>query len=178
MAHLSDMEMVVLGIIFKKGPCTSYAVSREFTHSPTTHFSGSAGAIYPAVTRLLGRKYLRSMESTRGRRPRLTYRVTPKGRTALRKWLTPPLPESAARITYDPIRVRAFFLAVLSTAERRAFVDEAQKKVRDQYPVLEAEMERLEAEGDAFSILAMEGMLHVMEARLNWLSELRKAVSV
>jgi len=169
---LSDLELVALGIVWKRQPCTAYAVAREFVTSPSSHWSGSAGAIYPAVKRLASGGYLRSTEASRGRRARRAYSLTPKGARAVRRWLTPPLPPEATRITYDPIRTRVYFLAILTPAERRAFLDEADTQTRSQLEVIEAEVNRYRHAGDEFSALAMSEALYALRARLDWIRDL------
>lgn len=173
MARLSELELVILGVVSKRAPCTSYVVAKDFATSPSSHYSGSAGAVYPAVARLVRRGYLDSTEARHGRRRR-THRITRKGRDALRRWLQPPLPEDAARITYDPIRTRAYFLGLLPPRRRREFLVDAQRRLKRQIPVIEAECERYRAAGDEFSAMAMSGALFVLRARLAWIAQLRR----
>ena len=120
-AALTDLELTVLGIVWKKAPCTAYAIMREFAGSPSSYHRGSAGTIYPLVQRLEQRGYLRASKGTQGRRPRATYELRRKGFEALRAWLAPPLPDAAKAITFDPLRTRAFFLGALTPAKRLAF---------------------------------------------------------
>ena len=51
---LSELEAVVLGLVWSDGPCTAYAVRRTVQASLSAQWSGSAGAVYPAVARLEG----------------------------------------------------------------------------------------------------------------------------
>ena len=171
---LTDLEYTVLGIVWKKAPCTAYSIMREFSGSPSSYYRGSAGTIYPLVRRLETRRHLVSSEGGRGRRPHVTYEISRKGLAALRRWLTPPLPEAAAAITFDPLRTRAFFLKALTPGQRLAFVVHAQKQLHTQLDVVEAECTRYRDEGDPFSALAMDGALHVIRARIAWMAELRE----
>ncbi len=50
--RLSELEAVVLGLVWSDGPCTAYAVRRTVQASLSAQWSGSAGAVYPAVARL------------------------------------------------------------------------------------------------------------------------------
>ncbi len=172
--RLSELELVILGVVWKRAPCTGYVVAKEFATSPSSHYSGSAGAVYPAVARLVRRSYLQSTQSRQGRRRRRLHRITSKGRAALTEWLNPPLPEDAARITYDPVRTRAYFLGVLSPQHRRAFLADAERQLEQQIPWIEGECKRYRAAGDEFSALAMSGALYVVQARLDWIAEVRR----
>jgi DNA-binding PadR family transcriptional regulator len=125
MAERSDLELVVLGVVWKMGPCTPYAIRREFLTSPTPHFSGSAGAIYPLVRRLERDGLLSSEAAQQGRRRSRLYRTTSKGTAVLKRWLRPPIPPKDIAGTYDPIRVRIYFLEASPRAQRRALLDEA-----------------------------------------------------
>jgi hypothetical protein len=88
--------------------------------------------------------------------------------------LTPPLPDQAAAITYDPLRTRMFFLAVLPAQQRRTFLDDCAAGLRRQIEILRAECERYRQAGDEFSRLAMRGALHVVRGRLTWIREVRR----
>ena len=43
---LSRMELTVLGLVSRGEPCTAYWIRRQFQGSPSSHFSGSAGALH------------------------------------------------------------------------------------------------------------------------------------
>ena len=66
-ADLTDLELTVLGIIWKDGPSTAYALMRELAESPTSHYRAGAGSIYPLVARLKKRGYLNSEDGKQGR---------------------------------------------------------------------------------------------------------------
>jgi DNA-binding PadR family transcriptional regulator len=122
----SELECFVLGIVWQSGPCSAYDVRRHMQRSPSTQWSGSAGAIYPLVERLRRAGLLSARAERTGNRKRLEYSVTPKGTDALRAWIGPPFAEEAVTVTYDPLRSRARFLGVMTPAERRAWVEAAQ----------------------------------------------------
>ena len=68
MRELSELEYVVLGVVRQEAPCTPYVIRQVFAHSPSSYWSGSAGAIYPLVRRLERRGLLESTERRRGSR--------------------------------------------------------------------------------------------------------------
>jgi len=178
MKRLSDLEMAILGIVWKRAPCTSYVVAKEFFTSPSSHWRGSVGAVYPAIARLQRLGLLKQHQATRRGRPCSLSELTPKGLAKLRKWLLPPLPSSAAAITYDPIRTRAYFLAALTKEQQQEFLGEAERQMIAQVPVLEAEVARYQDSGDWLSEQAQRGALHVMAGRLAWIREFRAAVDL
>lgn len=168
---LTDLELTALGIVWKKEGCTAYAVMREFSSSPSSHYRGSAGAIYPLVQRLEKRSLLSASAGKRGRRPHVTYSITRTGLAALRQWLTPPLPEGSAAITFDPLRTRTYFLAALAPEQRRDFATHAKTELEKQLTIVKAEVERYRRAGDALSVLAMKGAVHAIRARITWMTE-------
>jgi len=176
MKILSDLEHTMLGIVFKRGPCTPYIVAREFINSPSSHWRGSAGSVYPAITRLHRLGLLKKTAGkSLGRRCSL-FSLSPKGLKQLQSWLTPPLPESAASITFDPLRTRSFFLTVLSPELQLAFLHDAEKQLQSQIPVLKAECQKYRETGDWYSEQAQVGGLIVAEARLDWVRQYRRAL--
>ena len=116
----SDLEGVVLGLVWADGPCTAYSVRRTVQSSLTAQWSGSAGAIYPAVARLEQRGWIRGQAAATGRRPSRTLEITKAGLEALRTWVGPPLDELGAGIPVDPLRTRLRFLGALPPRRRRA----------------------------------------------------------
>ena len=110
---LTELEGSVLGLVWARQPCTPYRVRREFTDSPSPHWSGSAGAIYPLMERLETAGLLRSVAHTTGARGSRLYRITPAGRRALERWVGPPVPDEVAGVPPDPIRMRIASMEVL-----------------------------------------------------------------
>jgi DNA-binding PadR family transcriptional regulator len=56
------LEGCVLGILWERGPCTAYAARKVLRESPSPYWSGSAGAVYPLLARLEGRRLVRAFE--------------------------------------------------------------------------------------------------------------------
>lgn len=123
----SELESFVLGLVWQHGPCSPYEIRRLLADSPSRQWSASTGAIYPLVRRLEQDGCLTSSERRGSSRPGRAYAITPTGRTALRRWLGPPLGTDACTVTVDPLRTRLRFLAALAPAERRAWVKSAER---------------------------------------------------
>jgi DNA-binding PadR family transcriptional regulator len=170
---MSDLEMAILGVIWKRAPCTAYVVAREFSGSPSSHWRGSAGAVYPAIERMHRLGLIKQRRDVRLGRPCSLLSLSARGLARLRAWLAPPLDEAAATITHDPVRTRTFFLAALPPDQQRQFLEDAERQLQAQIPVLEAEIDRYRQSGDWFSEQAQKGTLHVMAGRLAWLREFR-----
>jgi len=170
-AELTELEGCVLGVVWDQGPCTAYSIRRVFASSPSPHWTGSAGAIYPLVRRLRTRGLLESGDHPAGPDRGQTCRLTPRGRRALRSWLAPPFPDWAVGVPVDPLRTRLRFLAALSPAGRARFLGEAERKLREHIAEVRRDYRRRLAESDRFDWLMARGALRMLRARLDWLRE-------
>src|SRR5215472_1216720 len=95
MERLSELEGVVLGILWREGPRTAYAIRQVFLRSSSPQWASSAGTIYPLVQRLEKRSLIRSEPRPTGRRQARRYMLTPAGKRMLGRWIGPPLPDVA-----------------------------------------------------------------------------------
>ncbi len=174
--ELSRFELAVLGLVSKGGPCTAYWIRRQFHQSPSSFFSGSAGAVYPAVARLARRSLIKATTRREGSRTSRRYSLSQTGKRALKRWLLPPFPREDAAFTMDPVRTRVYYLGALSRQDRKRFVDEAIGQARRRMAVVQAESEERQESGDQFSYLGGLGVLHEVRARVRWLEELRRSL--
>ena len=174
--RLSELEACVLGLVWSEGPCTAYQVHRTLKASPSPHWSGSAGAIYPVFRRLEERALLLTRPVRRGRREGKECRLSPAGRRALREWLGPPLPGWVVSLPIDPLRTRLRFLGALSPSRRRTFLAEARAAVAADIATIEADCRRLRTADDPFPHAMARGALHLARARRAWLEEVAGAI--
>ena len=172
---LTELEGAVLGTIRVRGPCTPYAVRREFRSSLTPYWSASAGAIYPVVARLVRRRLIRAARPTPDARGGTLYAVTAAGDRALRRWLGPPFSPLTVGTPPDQVRTRVGFLGLLPPAECAAFLTEAAAGLRGQLAAL---AEVVEMEPEPFERLALRGSYLAAEARLAWVREVAAALGV
>jgi DNA-binding PadR family transcriptional regulator len=174
---LSEIEGCVLALLHEWGPATPYALRKEFLNSPTPQWSGSAGTIYPLIARLQRRGLVRAKLHPTGARPGRRISLSASGRRAFRSWLSIPVPDWVAGIPPDPLRTRVRFLEALSVRERRAFIVAARRAARRQLRVLEADVAVQRALGP-FHCLMSRGALLAMQARLDFLDESAKSLSL
>lgn len=165
----------MLGLFRQVGPCSAYRVRKIFQASPTPAWSGSTGAVYPAVRRLSEAGLLRSIAGDDRRGTRL-HSVTARGNRALKRWfdvdaMGPELVGPPA----DTLRCHVSLLGVLSDAEQRRFLDRAEEALRRGVRDLEARLATAPGD-DRFARFAERGSLALARARLRWLGELRAAL--
>ncbi|MCA9298028.1 MAG: PadR family transcriptional regulator [Phycisphaerales bacterium] len=164
---LSELEGAVLGHIWQTGPTTAYAVRRAFETSRTVTFSGSAGAIYPAIERLRERGLVDAapIDDDRGGHH---LRCTTDGIRAIREWIASP----PRTLTTDPIRTRMLFAGALTARQRDAWF-------RSTIESLEADLdaEWTAHHDDPWIRAAQEGAIRSLDTRLEWLREVAKTAS-
>jgi DNA-binding PadR family transcriptional regulator len=172
----SELEAVVLGLVWKKGPCTAHAVRIEFAASQSSHWSGSAGSIYPLMRRLEEHGLLASRQEEVGRRPRRLYSITAAGRKALRGWLLASDP-AVYSVQYDPIRIRAWFLGLLTDRQQQAALERAQQELSTRLEQLDRDHDEYLAQGWIHSAVAVDGVRAVTRARIDWLRRTRRTLA-
>ena len=172
---LTELEGIVLGIVWSRQPCTPYQVRREFADSPSPHWSGSAGAIYPLVSRLESAGLLRSVAHATGSRKSRLYNLTPAGRNALVRWVGPPLPPGILSVPPDPLRMRIAFMTVLPPARRRRFLEAIEKGLHEFLEIFERDYTERRL-GDPQAELMAHGAVRMQKTRLEWIRGVRVAV--
>lgn len=177
MKNLSELEGAVLGLVWVHPRCTPYRVRQFFLHSPSPHWSGSAGAVYPLLERLTRRRLLAFETRFAGRRSGREYRLTRRGLGELRRWIAGGISERVAGVPVDPLRVRVRFLGSLPLNQRNAFLREARSKVGAHLRTVERDCRARRAAGDTFSYLTARGALLALRARMMWLSEVEQLAS-
>lgn len=171
---LTELESCVLGVVWQRGPCTAYTVRREFAVSNSSHWSSSAGSIYPVLARLEGMALIEAEGASWGSGSKTRYRATAAGLSTLKQWIGPPLEEWAVAATFDPIRTRTYFLGALPLAARRRFLAEAERMTKLELSRFRSGEQVLSA--DPWERLASLGVLCELEGRLRWLAMVRKEV--
>ncbi len=172
----SELEAVVLGLIWTEGPCTAYAVRRIVKDSLSTQWSGSAGAVYPAVARLEERGLIRSRAQATGKRQSLALEPTAKGKRALASWLGPPVDAGALGIPADPLRVRLRFLELLAPERQAEFLSQAITAIKADTSRIKLDLRKRARDESPFEKAMARGALHATRARLRMLAELRDAL--
>jgi DNA-binding PadR family transcriptional regulator len=175
---VTELEYCVLGIVWEGGPLTAYEVAKPFAESPSSYWSGSAGAIYPLVRRLEEKGLLRGKSAQWNSRKKRVLTITEQGLGALREWLAPPFSPSAGAASFDPIRTRVVFINALPPKARARFFEDAERVVREQLTGLE-ELYTTQREAGTMQLDALStlGGMHELRARLVWLAEVRRELS-
>lgn len=114
--NLKDLEAYILGVIGQYQPCTTYRAMKFFLESPSIYYSGSAGAIYPAIKRLEKRGLLKSVPSGTESKKSKMYSLTARGIKQFTTWYENP--ELISDGGFDPLRGRVSLVAVFKEKNR------------------------------------------------------------
>jgi DNA-binding PadR family transcriptional regulator len=161
--RLSELEGCILGTLWLRGASTAYAVRRVFLDSPSSHWSGSAGAVYPALERLENLELVDSEHASRGDREAWRYALTSAGRRRFLTWLEPPFPEEIVSLPPDPLRTRLSFIGMLTPARRAEFFAASAAALREMRKLWKAR--RSDDENECWAYAAA---IDAMRARLEW----------
>ncbi len=159
---LTELEGAALTVIHRLKSCTPYRVRLDFQQSRSHEWSGSAGAVYPALRRMQARGLLRAEQTGEGRKS-VNYSLSKAGSDALARWLTDS--ERAAGSGLDPFRCRADLWRDLPKAVRETF----RRDLADALDKKCADIARLLKAGDAPEPQALALELELHKTRLRWL---------
>ena len=111
--NLSTLWYALLGLI-KMHPNTGYGLRKIFQATPMARYSGSPGAIYPALKNLESRKLIvGSVTAGKTGREKQTFRCTAKGTGALRDWLRLPVTPVQIQFELEVVLLRFSYLDLL-----------------------------------------------------------------
>ncbi|MGE3182043.1 MAG: PadR family transcriptional regulator [Phycisphaerae bacterium] len=165
---LSELESIALVTVHRLEPCTPYAVRCTFREAHAAWFSSSAGSIYPLLRRLERGGFLRAAPDKADKRKRKFISTTAQGRTMAREWLCAASPDQVD--TFDPLRTRGRFLALLPAAQREAWVYSQRLGLKAQRKRIEEAL-RAGDDSDEFAQLAHAHALLENDGRLRWLDQ-------
>src|ERR1022692_1610130 len=87
---IPSLGYALLGLLQK--PSSGYDLRKVFSSTSMKSYSDSPGAIYPALNRLERQGLIRgAIEEGSGLRRRQVFRLTPKGLSELKQWITRPV---------------------------------------------------------------------------------------
>ena len=169
-AKLTELEGAILGVFRLDPSCTAYRVRQIFLASQSAEWSGSAGAVYPAINRLEARGQIRSMPQT-DKRGTCTYRLTRAGEAAHDRWLCDS--DRAIGPGLDPFRTRAGFWSVLTAPKLRSLLLRLRRQIEMRRNQLLRELPALD-ESDTIMV-----NLHIalQELRLKWVEQHLKNIA-
>jgi DNA-binding PadR family transcriptional regulator len=130
--QLTNTSYVMLGFL-DSHPHSGYDIKRIADHSTRFFWQLSYGQIYPELKRLADLGLAAQQAGSRGGRTRNVYRVTAKGRQALRSWLAETHPGSFEM--RDELMLKLFFSDAGGVKVKRAILK--QMRLREEAAIAE-----------------------------------------
>ena len=161
-AALTELEGAILGVLRRAPGSSPYAVRKVFLNSRSAEWSGSAGAVYPAIARLAKRGLLKRSEGG-DRRGTATYALGVVGLRAHDRWLADAA--RACGIGIDPFRTRVALWPLLTPPARRALMRRLKAETERARDAVARALPSLPREDAATDGL----LLALLDARLSWL---------
>ena len=114
-------RFAILGMLALGKKQSGYDLKKAIATSTANFWSESYGNIYPALRKLLEEGAIRqdSEKPAASKRKKQLYRITEKGRRALRQWLRQPV---AVRSEDNELLLKLFFGTMMPVAESRTLV--------------------------------------------------------
>lgn len=163
---MTELEGAILGVLRRGGAMSAYAVRQVFLVSQSDEWSGSAGAVYPAIARLQKAKLVAAAAQKADGRGTKALTPTRAGLAAHDDWLCDVV--RAAGPGSDPFRTRAPSWSKLPAAQRRTLIAALIEEMERQRAAVRANT--LDDSGDA---VIQELNLALLDTRLNWLKRQR-----
>lgn len=174
----AEFDFVLLGAIFR-GYTTGYSIRKLILRTRGQRWSGSTGAVYPALRRLHSAGYLVvADDAENGKRASTSYHISDEGRAALRSWLMDRPGEEDMGLISDPLRSRCLNLSLLNAAERRKAVAQWKQAHQEYVTYFQKARQALPKSTDTFVRLGFENMKEMLEGRTRWLEHLASEVGL
>lgn len=163
----TTLNYVLLGLIQLK-PRTGYELVKLFRTTPIGRFSGSPGAIYPALKSLNGTGLIRGdVENPDSMRPRRVYHMTTSGLETLRRWLAQPVTVEEVASDEPGVTLRFSLMEGVLEQEEVAGFLKTFARVCDEYAT-SIEVHLSDPEMSLHGMLALQGGIDAYRARAQW----------
>ncbi len=157
----------LLGLLMK--PSSGYDLRKVFSSTSMKTYSGSPGAIYPALQRLQKQGLIRgTVEEGAGLRRRQVFRLTPKGLAELRAWITLPIAREDLSSGLKTVMLRfALSEPAIGPAASLAILKSLETALQPHLENLREQLQAMKA-APASARLALECGIRSYESLFDW----------
>lgn len=162
----STLEYALLGLI-RGAPQSGYDLRKVFTETAMAGYSGSPGAIYPALRRLESGGFIAAGAPDEARRNRQEYELTELGTAALTEWLALPVTREDVEFRLPELMLRFAFLTFDESGSLTLeFLKQFSAHLADY--ITDLRTQRAQLPLTTHGRLALEGGIASVEARHQW----------
>ncbi|UCG87931.1 MAG: PadR family transcriptional regulator [Gemmatimonadota bacterium] len=165
----TTLDYALLGLLHQS-PQSGYDLRKIFETMAMGSFSGSPGAIYPALGRLEREGLIKGeVDATTALRPKKVFRPTKAGRQTLTNWLLREIERDDVERRVDELLLRFAFHWVLDnkTATRR-FLESFSSEVEGYLEALNRQQRQLPVETPLHARLALTAGIEQYRACARW----------
>lgn len=172
MANEKRMDCVILGLLSHES-MTGYEIKKRMDTTLKFFWGASYGSIYPTLGELVRNGMVDKYETTENGRDKTVYTIRGAGREHLKKWLQ--LPAEKDEIRYETL-LKLFFGNEIGKAGTLEHIQNFQKKIQKELPLLEGAVKELERIKDLdethlyYLLTAMFGV-KTYQSYLEWCGE-------
>jgi DNA-binding PadR family transcriptional regulator len=171
----NELEYLVLALI-GEGLGSGYAIRKAMNRMRGGRWSSESGSVYRVLRRLHRDDLVREVRRVGAKnRERFEYELTGQGQAVLSSWLILPPTSDEFAFLVDPIRTRSYFLDRLTPADRIKVVESWIQNSKGFCLGLEKELTDASFP-NPIRRMAYENLLHLAQARHNWLKEMLQVV--
>jgi DNA-binding PadR family transcriptional regulator len=167
-SKIPSLGYALLGLLQK--PSSGYDLRKTFSSTSMKTYSDSPGAIYPALARLEKQGLIRGkVEQGSGMRRRQLFRLTPKGLSELKTWITRPITRDDLLWGQQEIMLRfAFCDTTAGPAAAIALLKSLEAALKTYIPALHEELQTIQSIVPLSARLAFECGVQATETLLEW----------
>ncbi len=172
MASEKKLDSVILGLLSHED-LTGYEIKRRMDTTLKYFWGASFGSIYPTLTQLENSGCITGRTEPAGKRERIVYSITDKGRERLTDWLS--LPAQRDEVRYETL-LKLFFAAESTPQRTVEHIEAFESRIAAELPYLEQAQAALsgsltEDRAHLYYLLTVEFGLKTYRAYLDWCRE-------
>ncbi|HWA10562.1 MAG TPA: PadR family transcriptional regulator [Opitutaceae bacterium] len=173
MPRIQRTPFVILGLLglSDREPRSGYEIKKAIDSVISHVWSESHGQLYPVLKRLTAEKLVRAQDRKDGRRKKVVYTITAKGRERLRAWLDRPVEFSRPR---DELILKLFFGSETEAAVLIRHLEHQRDRAKAGLGQLHHWQRENEAHPERYSpflLITIRAGIAMSEATLRWAEE-------
>lgn len=167
-AKIPSLGYALLGLLQK--PSSGYDLRKVFSSTSMKTYSDSPGAIYPALARLEKAGLIRgAIEEGSGLRRRQVFRLTPKGLSELKQWITLPITREDLESGLKTVMLRFAFSETAVGADASLKILKSLEAALPPFlQTLHEQLKAMKGVAPASGRLALECGIRGYESLLDW----------
>jgi DNA-binding PadR family transcriptional regulator len=168
-AATTTLGFALMGLLHQQ-PRSGYDLRRVFETTPMGHYSGSPGAIYPALRKLEKKSLIQGkIDRKKALRPRQVFRPTAAGSREFKSWLAIGVERNDVIWRMDDLMLRFAFQSFLEDdAATRQFLKSFLLEVEGYLVELRQQLKVMPPETPLHGRLALESGIETYTAHRRW----------